>query len=218
MTGNPRNFTDKSMWNPRSAGGINNVNVATVGEVNSFFQNLSAPSPVTYGSQQDVGKRMWIGSDVVADYTDTAIGTLYGGVYQLVLVDSGATAANVAIGHAAYLVYADVGTWGVTDFAHADAASLPAGVFLNTITPGNYGFICVAGIVNVKYKASSLTNSSLAVGDVLLPVTGGVFDDPTQTGNPTWANLYTGFAVAIGTVPVAGALSQARLNLPFGLY
>jgi len=196
----PRNYTDKSLWNVPFA--VNNINVTLPGEVSPFFSTLGSPGQVTYGSQDDTGKRIALTLGEIANYTYTTNGTLYEGVYELVQVDASATAANIYTGACAYYLFSNItSSWVVTDSAHATSVSIPAGTFLNAVTPGNYTAIFVGGgRVNVKYTAS-LTNGSPAIGDVVVVngATAGSYDDPTSTT----AVLTTFFGIA--TVAPASA-------------
>src|SRR5208282_1556361 len=162
----PRNFSDKSFWNAAPGFGVNNVNVATLGEVNAML--ALAGATIAYGSQDDLGKR-FILSEAEASIYQYGSNAIYGAIYQPVYVDSGATAAEVAVGKVAFTK--DTGTtagtgaktYAVTGQGGADAVDLIAGVFLNTITPGNYGIICVGGKVAVKYR--NTPSVTPAVGD-----------------------------------------------------
>jgi hypothetical protein len=85
--------------------------------------------------------------------------------------------------------------------------SLPVGVFLNSITPGNYGWIQQAGEAYVLGK-SSFTGTA-AVGVNLNSAATGVVDVPSSTTADI--NLTIGQAIDL---PVAGQLFKAILTLP----
>lgn len=201
----PRNFTDKSLW----LGGniqINNINVASLGEY-----SLVAPGSIPYGSQDDWGKRVELSNAEITNYTNTTNGTLFGALYQLVQVHASASASNVQTGRVAFLKNQAAGSNVpvVTDEAQADADSLVAGVFLNAITPGNYGAICVGGKVNVKYY-TTLTVATPAVGDLVGTGAGnGTVDDiAAHSGNVTGRVI----GVAVATAPTAGSTLPIRLR------
>ena len=115
---------------------------------------------------------------------------LYEGAYQWVQVDSGAVAIEVNTGLAAYykLPNPAAPVTALTTITSESAVSpvagknLFAGVFLNPITPGNWGFIFAgAGRVNVTFR-QALTNGSPAQGDVVNVGGGqGTFDDGSAT-------------------------------------
>ena len=209
----PVNYTDKSIWNVLTPGnGLNNVNVTNVGAINSIMAANGAV--INYRSQSDLGKRICFTNAEIATYTYTPNGTLYGGVYQLVQVDSGATAASIGTGLLAYLQFAKRSTYTVTDVSHADATSEVAGVFLNTITPGNYGFIFVGnGYVTGSFKAS-IANGSPAAGDnVVAGAASGFMDDAAaQTVAPT--GLFVGRAV---TAPASSTKSVIYIDHQLGI-
>lgn len=214
-------FSDKSLWNTAFTA-VNNCNVATVGEVNQMFQNAGAPAGEAplYGSQDDLGKRIILtefGATLVP-YLASANGTLYGGVYQLVQLSASATSAKAVVGMAAYLLATSTNAQGyvVTDESHAAALTHICGVFLNTITPGNYGFIQVHGKVNVQYRASVTATTA---GGAIIP-TGdgsGTFDCPTQSGNPTYLTVNQIIGNALVN-PANGALTAIQMKLLLGRY
>jgi len=145
-----------------------------------------------YPSGTNAGKAIFMGDAEAANLTKSTTVILRGGAYQWVNVDSSATTAYVAQGLAAFIKLDSSATTGVTagvnyakpavtsedQVAPATAKSLFAGVFLNSITPGNWGFIFTgAGIANVNYK-TGLTNGSPNIGDNIVDGAGtGLFDD-----------------------------------------
>ena len=81
-------------------------------------------------------------------------------------------------------------------------------VFLNSVTPGNYGFIQELGVANVLGKASSFTGTA-AIGVTLVPATGGVVDVPTATTTV----LTTSIGTAID-LPVVSTLFKIYMTSP----
>ena len=220
MTQRAVNFTDKSLFNP--AFKLNNVNVATLGQINAL---LAASGVVMgMGGQDDLGKRLTIMDQDAADWSLAATGTLFGGIYQAVQVDSGATAANIFPGAAAYLL--DTATGGgnnsgsqgyvVTDQAHALATNLGCGVFLNAITPGNFGFIQISGKATVKYTAAP---ASLVAGCLVVfkGVTAGTFDTILDATAITGALLSAVIGNSI-QAPVANTLGTIFIKTLLGRY
>jgi len=108
-----------------------------------------------------------------------SVGTLHSGRYRRVKVDSGATAANVKTGTIGLLAQPgsplslnvvtsyDIGTIGVRPV-----------VFLNVITPGNYGFVQELGVATVL-GAATISKTSPVKGDLVDSATGGLVDDLT---------------------------------------
>jgi hypothetical protein len=81
-------------------------------------------------------------------------------------------------------------------------------VFLNSITPGNYGFVQELGIATVLGKATSFTGSA-AIGAYINAITAGVADVPTAT--TTFVPTTVGIAVDL---PVPGTYFKVLLNGP----
>jgi hypothetical protein len=221
----PINFADKSAWNSAFSQ-INNMNVATVGEVNQILSNIGAT--VNYGSQGDLGKRL-----ILTEAEMTASGSLYvlstgqqlyGGIYQLVQVDSGATAANISAGRAAFLLTtATSGATGsgatgyvVTDEANTLALTQIIGVFLNAVTPGNFCFVQVHGRAPVKYRAT-VTATTAGSAIMLTGAGDGTFDAPTQSGNPTFLQLHQIVGTAISN-PANAAVGTMQMRILQGRY
>lgn len=114
-------------------------------------------------------------ADVVA-LTDTTatIGTLYGGKYQYVqflLTQSGTTVAGGPVywsDRENFVVSADVPTNGANF----------AGIALNVVTKGNYGWIQVCG--KAILHVAAVTKATPAIGDPVSTSTIGIFDDVTD--------------------------------------
>jgi hypothetical protein len=155
-----------------------------------------------------------------------SVGILYCGRYRRIQVDSGATAANVKTGTIGLLASQaaasmDIGNIGgalpvsmnvVTSYDKAigSGTTVRPVVFLNAITPGNFGWVQELGVATVLGK-NPLTAASPASGDVLITATGGVVDDPTQSGNPTFAQI----GLLLGTafdIPKSNALFRILLD------
>src|SRR5271154_1552544 len=105
-----------------------------------------APAPST--SQTIPGDRIVLDDVTAAALSSTAIGTLYGGIYEYVATLSSSTAAP-ARGAAAFYRAADLPPaftaplYQVTADANPTTTlpTLIAGVFINAITKGNFGWI-----------------------------------------------------------------------------
>lgn len=151
-----------------------------------------------------------------------SVGTLYCGRYRRIQVDSGATAANVKTGTIGLMASQaaasqDIGYIGgalpvsmnvVTSYdrGHLGATTIRPVVFLNAITPGNFGWVQELGVVSVLGK-STLTNTTPAAGDVVISTTSGLVDDPTQSTSLT----YTLYAAIVGTaydIPFNGSTGK----------
>ena len=200
----------------------------------NYLNQCNSPYPTgagdvygnSYPTGLNVGKQIEIGTTLAQSLTNPAgANQLFEGAYQWIQVDSGATAANVQPGLAAFIKLDPGSTAGVepqngwqqmtvTDQSHADSINLWAGVFIEAIPPGNYGFIFVgAGRVEVTYRAA-LSNAG-TLGDIVGVYTSGngFFDD---LGATTVSPVDVGFAV---TTPIANGTSAiyvptARERLP----
>jgi hypothetical protein len=210
-----RNFVDKSSWNALSNGGLNNVNVQTLGELNLIM--LAAGAIIPYGSQGDLGKRFLLDEGGAAAASYLAQGTLYGGIYQPVQLDPNATTANAVQGCAAFILDSGAANYVVTDYAHATATSLCCGIFLNTITPGYYGFIQVHGKASALFGAT--LTSATAGGSVLVNATNanGTFDNVVGATAITGANLGLWVGQSI-VAAAASTLSTIYMKILCGRY
>lgn len=182
---------------------LNTVNVNNFFGAQDAYGNLF-PTGLTLGKVIQIG-------DLTAQNLDNPASpnTLFGGSYQFIQVDSGATATNVQAGRIAFLkldvgpaegVQPEVGfvNMVVTSQDKAISNNLIAGVFINAITPGNFGFIFVGqGRVEANY-ASALT-AGQAIGDPVgvKATSGGLWDDMGTTVSNA---LVLGYAVVAPTV------------------
>lgn len=200
--------------------------------LNQTFPTISALNGANFTSpsgQADLrtNNPEWIGL-VQGDYFDltttealqlsaTATGTLYSGRYRYVKVDSGATAANVKTGTIGLMPsLAAIGNGTsvaspsenvVTSYDQGLATGLHPVVFLNSITPGNYGFVQEQGVATVLGTAA-IQKASPAIGDLINSAASGLADDPTtQTVGP----LYIGKAIDL---PKPGVKYRVQLQLP----
>lgn len=140
---------------------------------------------------------------------DSSVGTIYPGTYQYVHLISGSTAA-AAVGGIAYWV--DPTSTTVPYDVTADATDgNQAGIFINVITKGNYGYIVVDGLADVLFAAST-TKATPAVKDLVVCSSGAgtadVLADATSLTSPLLVRV-------LGTAeeaPVAGAISAVALQ------
>jgi len=143
---------------------LNDVNDASSGGV-IVSVPVGAPSPQI--SQTIPGDRIVLDDVTALALSDTAVGTLYGGVYMYVGTTLAPTAApargKFAFWLAANLPNGATPLYTVTSDAQPTTA-IPgyiAGVFINAVTAGNFGWIQVAGTASVLFD-SSLTASATA--------------------------------------------------------
>lgn len=136
------------------------------------------------------GQTVYGGALVGGDYFDltekeanqlsyTTNGTLHAGRYRLVQVDSGATASNVKTGTVGLMVAGGQPQLNLVTSWDKGIQGAHQVIYLNTITPGNWGFVQELGIANVLCGAT-LTKSGPNTGDLMNATTLGVIDDPTS--------------------------------------
>jgi len=104
--------------------------------------------------------------------------TLHAGRYRRVQVDSGATASNVKTGTIGLMVAGLQPNLNVVTSYDKGIVGAHVVVFLNAITPGNYGFVQELGIASVLCGAT-LQKAAPASGDILVTTTLGVAQDLT---------------------------------------
>jgi hypothetical protein len=185
---------------------LNDVNDAAAGGV-ILSVPAGAPSPAV--SQTIAGDRIVLDDVTALALSDTAVGTLFGGIYMYVGTFATSTAAP-ARGAAAFYRAADLPTalsalYQVSADAQPSAAvpTLIAGVFINAITKGNFGWIQMAGVAMCLFDS---TITTAAVGN---PVSVKV--------SPTVASTFdVGVPVVTATIPIGpvDALFGMAIVLP----
>lgn len=187
----------------------------------SYFTDLRLQIPVLAGGL-NVGDYFDLTNPEANQLSYLTNGILYAGRYRRVKVDSGATAANVKTGTIGLMpslaVITDLNPAGVKnvpmnvvtsyDQAIGNSTGMRPVVFLNSITPGNYGFVQELGVATVLGKSGGLQKTTPAVGDMINSSTSGLVDDPTTQ---TMGVLFLGKAVDL---PKSAALFRILLDLP----
>lgn len=193
----------------QSAKFLNDVNDSAAGGVIVSIP-AGAPSPAV--SQTIPGDRIVLDDATAVALSDTAVGTLFGGIYMYVGTLASAT-ANPARGSAAFYRAADLPSavtalYQVTSDAQPTTTlpTLLAGVFINAITKGNFGWIQIGGI------ASCLWDSALSAITVGGMVTARGIAGVAATVASTFdvgAAVATPATVAIANAQIAGAFGIA---------
>lgn len=161
-----------------------------------------------------VGAKLSLDTVEAAQLSGPGAATLFAGVYMYVQFLSTSVASN-AVGQLVF--WSAAATYVVTPDVTAATASFVAGVTLNAVAKGNFGWIQIAGRASVKAKAA-LTKAGLA-GDI------AVVDDVTPSG--TFDVKADATAVVFGTAganlksiignldnnAANGAISQINMNL-----
>ena len=187
----------------------------------SYFTDLRTGQPVLAGGL-NLGDYFDLTNPEANDLSYQTNGVLYAGRYRRVQVDSGATAANVktgTIGLMPSLAVVGVNKYGtrnppmniVTSYDQAIGLSTNVRpvVFLNAITPGNYGFVQELGVATVL--GASSFSATPAIGDLLQTTTSGLVTDPTQSTGLTSATAKLVIGTAID-LPKVSALFRILLQ------
>ena len=132
---------------------------------------------------------------------------LRSGRYRRVLVDSGATAANVKTGSIGLMVAGAQPRVNLVTSYDKGIQGAHVVVYLNSITPGNYGWVQELGMAWVLGN-TTIQKSGPATGDMLFAVTAGLVDDLTAQ---TWTPNFIGIALS---PPAPNTLGLVELYLP----
>jgi hypothetical protein len=169
-----------------------------------------------------LGKNLWVSQEQIAGITNTTIGTLYGGAYQY--IRRRATDDNSPALGAGKIAFWDTVVTGwnsafqvTTDenLSSADNAVMIAGIFINNIEPGNYGFIQWLGECSVRFR--SVLTAAGAIGSRVYAAGAGDVGldqgtaDVLTTDSTSLANArYLGNAFE---APTASGLKRVMLDL-----
>lgn len=139
---------------------LNDVNDSASGGVPV---SLPAGVPLPQSSQTLPGDRIVLDDATALALSDTTVGTLFGGIYMYVQTLSTAT-ASPARGTAAFIRAADfpggaTAAYQVTSDVQP-STTIPtfiAGVFINAITKGNFGWIQIGGTMSCLFDSAITT-------------------------------------------------------------
>ena len=134
-------------------------------------------------------------------------GTLHAGRYRRIQVDSSATLAYVKPGYVGGMLQGGQPKMGLITTFDKMISGAHLVVFLNAITPGNYGFVQELGVANLLC-GSSITKAAPNTGDLMFAVATGVVDDPTSQ---SWTQLLMGIAL---DPPSPNTMIRCLLDLP----
>lgn len=205
-----------------TAKALNDVNdTVSGGAIFSIPSGVQAPPY----SQTLPGDRIILDDATALALSDTTVGTLYGGTYQYYGTYASATAAP-ALGAGAFYRAADLppavsNLYRVTSDAQATAAipTLIAGVFINAITKGNWGWIQTGGVVSCLFDH---TITAAAVGNgvttKISPTTAGSFDvgaalAATTAGAIAGVDTLVGIAIVLPVIDTVTAVLWTRGNV-----
>jgi hypothetical protein len=173
---------------------LNNVDMASVdGVAPDFTGNIALPGR---GDGQ-LGLRVTYRQQEAVEFSDTSVGTLKGGVFQLVQTKAGSTIAPAKGLLAWWDPTQTDGDFVVTPDIPT-GSSLLAGVYLNAPTKGNYTIIQVHGLVDVQTVATLDTTG--AVGQVGVAATGSKVDTDAASTD-ILLSIYKTFVGVFQTAP-----------------
>jgi hypothetical protein len=192
---------------------LNDVNDTVAGGVPVSGLPSGAPQP--FSSQSIPGDRIVLDDATAAALSDPAIGTLFGGVYMYVGTLAAPTQApvrgRIAFWRSNELPGGATQAYTCTSDANPTTAipSYIAGVFINAVTSGNWGWIQVAGTASVAFD-SALTASAQGI-----PVSAKVSASLASTADAGVALTITTLAfqlgVAIGS-PISSTISSVIIT------
>lgn len=165
-----------------------------------------------------LGQEIILGPDEIR--FDSVTGTLYGGIYKYVRFASGAT-ASPAVGLIAFWdISVAEDLYQVTnDESGTPGANLIAGITINAVTKGNYGFIQVAGKATVQFRTTLTSVAGIGSGVVAAGAGAGAdvatADVLEGAGNPTFAQMSNFSKRWLGvaeTAPTNGGLKIVNLQ------
>lgn len=139
-------------------------------------------------------------------YTTLPQVQLHAGRYRRIQVDSGATASNVKTGTVGLMVAGLQPNLNVVTSYDKGIVGAHAVLFLNAITPGNYGYVQELGIGSVL-MGSTITGTAVT-GALVNSTTLGVGDVPT-----TQEDVPASLGIALSP-PAPSTLCQVLLKLP----
>lgn len=181
----------------------------TTSKVSDFFGTGPKGSSPFYGM---LGMQKKVDDTIAAKYSDTTVGTLKNGIYQLVRSKAGITVANWVVGRPVF--WSDKSKFEVTTVV-ADATVEFAGVAISVLTTsGTFKIIQVAGDAP-GLIAATLTKAAPAINDPIVLKIGSnlaevdVVADATAWDN-TIAKRWIGY---LGEAATAGAVKKIHLNL-----
>lgn len=204
-----------------SAKFLNDVNDSVAG---GNLVSLPSGVPVPPSSQTIPGDRIVLDDATALALSDTAVGTLFGGVYQYVGFLTGSTGA-AAVGGVAFYRSNELPA-GATQAYTVTADPQPAtttptyvaGIFINVITKGNFGWIQVAGVASVLFGAA-LTATLAGTNVFASQTTAGTADagvaaayaGPVTTTGSIAAAIAAHIGTAIG-LPAVGTVSKVIIT------
>lgn len=184
---------------------LNDVNDTAIG---------GNPTPLLIGNPVggQLGDHGYLSAAQALQLSDQSVGVLYEGLYQYVQMDPAAVASATVRGQ--LLFWKDFENYIVTiDPPAATNMGLVAGVALNVVSKGNYGWMQTAGKASIKFSGTvtDATAGDLVVVDQTPSNTANTIADATSA---TAKIKKSGIGTAIAA-PANNAISTVLLNGPF---
>lgn len=158
-----------------------------------------------------VGTKLWISEEDAAKLSNPAIGTLFAGGYQYVKFKEAVVRGQI--------VYWDIAEDYAAFQVTKDATAVPtavykAGIVLRTQTAGRYGYIQIAGLASVLFRA--VLTSPGAIGSIVVTAddASAAADVLAGAGAATLLDVANMLARNLGvaqTAPVGGAIAVVGL-------
>jgi len=173
---------------------LNDINYANI------LSTYTSPTGNSNRFSGFLGAIITLDNDDAYKHSDSTVGTLYHGRYQLVQ-NSGTVAVR---GQAAFWPTASLSALaGATRYQVTNTATdgQQAGTFINALAANDYGFIQLDGLCSVQW-AATLTAATPALGDLVYVSTGAATYDDPELATVTDAALKRLVGVLEGTAPV----------------
>jgi hypothetical protein len=191
---------------------LNDVNDSTLG---GAVVSVPSGAPSAMVSQTQPGDRIVLDDITALALSDTAVGTLYGGIYMYAQYTTTTTAC--VRGGIAFFAQADVGVAYIVYGDAKPATGFPtfiAGIFINVITKGNYGWIQIAGVASVLFDS---TTTATQVGDAVSAKASAVVPSTADNGaTVSQLTVAAMIGVSIQTVSTSTISQVAITRSPFG--
>jgi hypothetical protein len=171
---------------------LNDVNDSAVG---GLAISVIGSAPVL----GQLGDILYLTAANAAVLSDSAIGTLYEGYYQYVRFLSTSSASNA---RGQVVLWSDYENYVVTPDVTAALTGKIAGITLNTVTKGNYGWIQISGKATCLCKASVTDTTA---GDIAIV-------SQTPTNDVDGIADATAFATALLMKSLLGVFIEAPAN------
>jgi hypothetical protein len=188
---------------------LNDVNDSVAG---GAIVSVPSGAPAVQASQTLPGDRIVLDDATALALSDTAIGTLYGGVYMY--VQHKTTTRAAARGGISFFKTADIGS-AYTVYGDADpSTAVPthiAGIYINALTTAYYGWIQVAGAASILFDSASLT--AIADGNAVTAKVSATTASTADVGvTPTSTFLFAALLGVSCGIPTSAVISTVMLT------